>query len=510
MYEEWVSRMNLETRAAGKKAVVEEMKQRFGVSTPKAYNMLKEGGWDSGRKQRKDSGTTGLSEDRLRLIAGMLEISMRKNGNQSLPVNVARSIAEANGIAIPVGNSQLRSLLRRYNLAITDAKTPAPYQRMRSEYPNQVHCADPSVSLLWFSPGGKQKIVRDDEHYKNKDFYGDKKLKCWRYVLTDHFSATICVRYYVALGETAENMYDFLLYAWGKKRDSLYAFHGLPERLVWDKGSANIARSVTRALKALRVETDSHLPRNPRAKGQVEEANRLVETHFESRLRFEPVGSIDEINGAVERWCAAWNADMIAGEDCRLTRNGIKVGVRLMLWQKIKETSLRNTAQDLYGDFKMDHGQTKNTKNKRGKLIQLIHIGKVKIGLTDDTYRAFLEGITGRRSCTEMTERQLAAVLRAMRRNGFEQKPRRVTPEEQGMAAAAQLEYIKGMWQTCARNKSDKALLAFVNRIARVKALRFLTVHTARKVILALRDMMEKAGFDPDTSDRRSARSPDG
>jgi hypothetical protein len=92
-----------------------------------------------------------------------------------------------------------------------------------------------------------------------------------------------------------------------------------------------------------------------------------------------------------------------------------------------------------------------------------------------------------------------------MRRNGFEQKPRRVKSEEQGAANTAQLEYIKGMWQKCARNKSDGALLAFVNRIARVKALRFLTVPTAQKVILALRDMMVKAGFDPDTSEARGA-----
>lgn len=140
-------------------------------------------------------------------------------------------------------------------------------------------------------------------------------------------------------------------------------------------------------------------------------------------------------------------------------------------------------------------------EDKRKKLIQLIHIGKGKMGFTDDEYRAFLEGITGKQSCADMTGRQLAAVLQAMRKNGFEQTPRRVQPEEQGLANAAQLEYIKGMWQKCARNKSEAALLTFVNRIAGVKALRFLTVRTAQKVILALRAMMVKAGFDPDTSE---------
>ena len=137
------------------------------------------------------------------------------------------------------------------------------------------------------------------------------------------------------------------------------------------------------------------------------------------------------------------------------------------------------------------------TENRRKKLIQLIHIGKAKLGMDDGAYRAFLDGICGRDSSAKMTIRQLEQALKAMRNNGFEQTPNRVKPEEKGGATPAQLEYIKGMWAGCARNKSDKALSAFVNRIARVKSLRFLTVHTARDVILALRDMTKKAGFDP-------------
>jgi len=193
---------------------------------------------------------------------------------------------------------------------------------------------------LYYSPSGKQKIIKGSEEYKNKSFLKDKP-KCLRYVLTDHYSASICVRYYAAMGETAENMYDFLLYAWGQKNLPSYAFHGLPEQVIWDKGSANIAKAVTNAVTALRVQTNPHLAENPRAKGQVEEANRLVETHFESRLRFEPVHSIEELNNAVEQWCAAYNANLIRGEDCRLRRNGNLIGIRLHLWQRIKAEQLR-------------------------------------------------------------------------------------------------------------------------------------------------------------------------
>jgi len=135
------------------------------------------------------------------------------------------------------------------------------------------------------------------------------------------------------------------------------------------------------------------------------------------------------------------------------------------------------------------------------KLTQLVHVGKTKMGLTDEAYRAFLGGVAGRDSCADMTVRQLESVLRAMRKHGFDTQARRVRPDEKGMATLAQLEYIKGMWAKCARNKSDAALLAFVNRIAKVRSPRFLTPETARRVILALRDMTAKAGLDPDTSE---------
>ena len=146
------------------------------------------------------------------------------------------------------------------------------------------------------------------------------------------------------------------------------------------------------------------------------------------------------------------------------------------------------------------------TENKRKKLIQLIHIGKGKLGMNEVAYRAFLSGHCGRDSTKKMTIRQLEDALKAMRKNGFNQNPGfhgnpRVQPFEKGAATLDQLEYIKGMWFVCARNKSEAALAAFVKRIARVDALRFLDVELAQKVILALREMMLKAGFDPGTSE---------
>ncbi|MDR0322345.1 MAG: transposase [Treponema sp.] len=338
--EEWVRQMNAADSGAGRMTVIEKMRDHFYISTAKAYKMLKDAGWSSGRKRRKDAGCTSLGDEELRLIANMQKTSKRKNGKVTMPVTVARSILQSQGLDVNVSNSRIRELLRNEQFSAKDLKASTPYQRMRSEYPNQIHLTDPSNCLLYFSPNGKQKIVDDHEHYKNKNFYEDGKLKCLRYVLTDHYSASICVRYYEAAGETALNMYNFLLYAWGMKDDPLYVFHGLPEILVWDSGSGNTAHAVTTALGALRVKTTSHLPGNPRGKGQVENANNIVETQFESRLRFEPVNSLDELNAAAERWCAAYNANMLPHQNTRLNRNGI-ASSRLMLWQKIHPEQLK-------------------------------------------------------------------------------------------------------------------------------------------------------------------------
>jgi hypothetical protein len=324
---------------AERKAVVAEMRRMFAFSAARAYKVLKENGWDSGRAKRKDAGASSVEAELLLAVGDMVKQCVRKNGKAALPVNVLRSILESRGLDVPVGDSRLRELLRQKHLAVSDSKAPAPYQSMRSEYPNQVHFADPSVSLLYYAPGGKQKIIGDDELYKNKNFL-EGKDKCWRYVLTDHYSASVCVRYYASPGETAANMYDFLLYAWGQKKSGANVFHGVPELLIWDCGTANIAKATSNALKAFGVKTLPHLPGNPRAKGQVENANNLVETQFECRLRFEPVDSIEELNGAAERWYAAYNANLIKGLDTRLHRNGLVIA-RSALWQRIKPEQLR-------------------------------------------------------------------------------------------------------------------------------------------------------------------------
>ena len=138
-------------------------------------------------------------------------------------------------------------------------------------------------------------------------------------------------------------------------------------------------------------------------------------------------------------------------------------------------------------------------KIDRSKIIQLIHIAKSQIGLSDEDYRAVLESTAKKSSCSEMTLFELNEVLKAMKKLGFKVKKLETREEEIGWdASKAQMDYIKGMWERVARDKSDRALYKFIKRITGADHPRFMTAKDSQKVIIALRKMMADAGLNPD------------
>ena len=138
-------------------------------------------------------------------------------------------------------------------------------------------------------------------------------------------------------------------------------------------------------------------------------------------------------------------------------------------------------------------------KIDRSKIIQLIHIAKSQIGLSDEDYRAVLESTAKKTSCSEMSLFELNEVLKAMKKLGFKVKKLETREEEIGWdASKAQMDYIKGMWELVARDKSDRALYKFIKRITGADHPRFMTAKDSQKVIIALRKMMADAGLNPD------------
>jgi transposase InsO family protein len=265
--------------------------------------------------------------------------SVRANGKQTMFMPVAASIAANNGHDISLSVRQLNRLTcaRRLNVR-QHAERRAPVG-LRSLHPNHVHQADPSLCLVYYLRG-KQHVIRDDEFYKNKlDRLAQVQWKVWRYVLYDHASGLILPWYVESAGESPLNLFRFLMYAWGAQPGR--RFHGAPRILMWDKGSANTSSAVQNLLRALEVQSITHAAGNARAKGGVEGGNNIVETQFESRLRFDPVHSVEELNASAAAWAEAYNANAIPHQDTRLRRKGAAPVARYDLWMKIRQDELR-------------------------------------------------------------------------------------------------------------------------------------------------------------------------
>ncbi len=138
------------------------------------------------------------------------------------------------------------------------------------------------------------------------------------------------------------------------------------------------------------------------------------------------------------------------------------------------------------------------------KWMQVIHIAKNELGLSDEQYQAILLGAIGSESSRDIKNwEQYKAVLAAFKALGF--RPRRAAaPAAAGTVrnsehiSARQEYYIKGLWKLASRKKDEHSLRAMVVRIGGVDDISFLSRKDAAKVIQALRDIAEKAGFNPD------------
>jgi len=154
----------------------------------------------------------------------------------------------------------------------------------------------------------------------------------------------------------------------------------------------------------------------------------------------------------------------------------------------------------------------KNMLIRRREKLATIHIAKKELGISDKDYRALLREAAGVRSAADLkNDTQYFALMRAFRAAGYKpHQPRRERQKyQQGYhCTEAQLYYIRGLWMLASRSKTERSLRAMVRRIARVDDLRFLNKVKASKLILALRDIAEKAGFDPDGPYRK--RNTDG
>lgn len=321
----------------------------LGISRATLLRKLKEVSVSSPRKRRSDSGQVSLSHDEALKVSAVLMESTRKNGKRLMSVEQAILILRSNGeIAAErtdaatgevaqLSVTAISRALRVHKLHPDQLLAPEPVTRMASKHPNHVWQIDASLCVLYYMPkeptqreSGLQ-VMAHDVFYKNKPA-NVKRIEndtVWRYVVTDHASGWVYVEY-VTGGETGQNLSNIFINA-TQKRDNDPA-HGVPVMAMLDPGSANTGAVFKNLCKALSVQVQINTPGRPRAKGQVEQAQNLVERSFESGLKFINVENLADLNAKSVKWMTWFNGTAVH------TRHGM---TRYNAWMRISAEQLR-------------------------------------------------------------------------------------------------------------------------------------------------------------------------
>ena len=331
-----------------KTAYLSEQAEALGWSMDKLYRHLKKVAVQTPRKRRADAGNSSLTIEEAQLLSGAVIEGARKNGKRIMSIGRAAKMLRANGliraeyidadgVCTPLSETTLARALREYALHPDQLLAPAPAVHLKSKHPNHVWQIDPSLCVLYYLPRmGKDsglRVMEAEEFYKNKPKNIIKVVndRVWRYTGTDHYSDVIVPRYYFG-GETSANLCDFLIHMMQAKADiTRDPIRGVPVMVMLDPGSANTSAAFKTLCAALGIHVQINKPKNPRAKGSVEKGNDLVETEFESGLRFINVTDIDQLNTLAENWMRYYNSAEIH------SRHGM---TRYQCWNRITADQL--------------------------------------------------------------------------------------------------------------------------------------------------------------------------
>jgi phage gp16-like protein len=144
--------------------------------------------------------------------------------------------------------------------------------------------------------------------------------------------------------------------------------------------------------------------------------------------------------------------------------------------------------------------------DRRGMLAK-IHIEAKDRGLDEATRRDLVERVTGHRSCGDCSDGQLVAVLDELKRlGGHGRRPARPKPATTPIALKA-----RALWKSLhnlgvVKNGAEPALEAFAKRQLRVDRLQWADQSQGYRLIEALKQMAERAGWSQDVAGVRKGQ----
>ncbi len=317
-------------QAAGwgqKTAIYSEAAQELGLSIQTVVRKINEVAVNTTkpRKRRKDAGTSALTRQEAAVISLDVMEHMRKNGKRIMSVGDAVEELRANeliraervttdGEIVPLSVSAIIAALRKYQLHPDQLLAPSPAIRMASLHPNHCWQIDASRCVMYYLPAqGKDtglRVADWTDYYSNKPKNLTRQImdSLWRYVVTDHTSGTVFA-WYVVGGETGGNLAEVLIQAMHQRGGD--PFYGVPRMVMLDPGGANTSPPFLNLCKALRVRVQINKPKNPRAKGQVEKHQDIVERSLETAFKLVSLETLEQINAVAVMWSRWFNATQI-------------------------------------------------------------------------------------------------------------------------------------------------------------------------------------------------------
>ncbi len=130
-----------------------------------------------------------------------------------------------------------------------------------------------------------------------------------------------------------------------------------------------------------------------------------------------------------------------------------------------------------------------------------IHIAKKELGLTDEAYRDIMRERFGKESAAKLTVGQACRLINHFRSLGWKPKYQQKLPGVYSKPTDGQEGKIIALWLELAkagvvRNKSDRALQAFVRRMTKKHHMRWCTTGEKNTIIEALKDWGAREGVD--------------
>ncbi|EGU38819.1 gp16 family protein [Vibrio scophthalmi] len=128
----------------------------------------------------------------------------------------------------------------------------------------------------------------------------------------------------------------------------------------------------------------------------------------------------------------------------------------------------------------------------RKQLIQLIHVGKSRLGMDEDTYRTMLTNIIGVSSAKDATWQQLEQVVTHMATLGFKPARSRQYSPKSGTARSRVTDAIRALWivmfkQGFIEDGSEYALRVWIERTCGISSAQWLKDESASKVLESLK-----------------------